>query len=296
MGDEEVRQQLAKLKYQGRDWGEDFYKPNVYSEAFLNEVLNDLRIFSELGRAEMEKSIIHAAMYYEHTKRSHLQNYRPQGFYQRKLNATLKPAQQLHKKLTELDDGGSIGVWPILDAVKELVAEGNYPRQAGRYINAMLERDGDEDRYDWRGFLSFLGFYCDVTERAMEKPVGKNAAHKSFPIETWLRNLSHAWQTHSPMPFTAGKYHQGIGYNSEAIQIMKKIMEPLDDSVTLQFIANKLTEFIRKESKKKIFDIRKIFPSTTCNEKHPTRLHKASLAISKRSPNGVIENDFKAAH
>lgn len=249
MDNDEVRKKLAELKYQGDGWGEEFYKPNVYSEEFLDEILKELKIYSDDGRAEMEGSIISAAMHYETIKKSHIISYRSVGRYARNLEATLKPTENFKHHLSNIyDDGGIAGVSPILDAVRELIAEGEYPPQAARYINALYWLEGDKNKFDWKGFVSFLDFYQSACERALEKPMSKNAAHKSKPLEQWISNLAINWKNHSPIPFIAGKYHEGIGYNSDAIHIMKKIMEPLDRSVTLQAIANKLTE-VNKISK-----------------------------------------------
>lgn len=240
----------SHLKYQGTEFDLEFYRHNVYSEPLLNTFLNELKISDDTGRKDMAESILRAAMYYELTMRSHIRSYRSKGHYERSIKATLKPAEALKKQLGKLTDTGPMGFASILHAVEDLVSEGSYPPEAGRYINALYWREGDKNKFDWKGLQSFLEFYQSACKTALKKHVPTNAAHKGYPLETWLFNLRSNWKLCSPIPFTAGRYYERVGYNSEAIHILKKIMGPLDSSVTLQAIANKLMEMNRKAAKK----------------------------------------------
>ncbi len=240
----ETERRLSELKYQGRDWDKKFYKTEVYSGELIKTYLDELKIVDSEGRKNMEESILSAAMYYETTKRSHISNYRPKGYSERTLKATIKPIENLKKQLIKLSD--SDGFTHTLWAAGTLINEGKYPPEAIRYIEAMSWPEGDKRRFDWKGFLSFLDFYKLACEQALSDGIGKNAAHKSYPLETWIHNLRSNWESYSPILLSAGKYHEGVGYNSDAIHIMKKIMEPLDDTVAIQSIANKLTELNKK--------------------------------------------------
>jgi len=246
---DEKTQKLSELKYHGSDWDKEFYKSNVYSETLIEEYLNDLKIIDSDSRKEMEDSILRAAMYYEMIKRSHISNYSSRGQAERKVKAVLKPTEKLMKQLIKLYDEGGVGKGSIIFAARDLISENKYPTRAHKYIDAMLRNGENSNMVDYEGFTAFLEFFKTACERALENGVGKNVAHKGAPIEAWISNLDHDWKTYSPIPLTAGKYHEDIGYNSEAVHIMKKIMDPLDETVTIQTIANKLIEITRKPSK-----------------------------------------------
>lgn len=247
--DDETEKKLAKLKYQGTDWDRDFYRAHVYSTEQLDGYLRALKIESNEGRASMTDSLLGAAMYYEVAKRSHITSYSPPGHYIRNLKSTPKPTEQLKTKLEKISEDGLMAVSEMTFAAGKLIDAREYPEEARRFIDAFCQRSSDGVDWDWGGFVAFLDFYKTMCERALETATFNIAAHKTFPLQTWLQNLDHSWKQYSAVPFSAGKYHEGIGYNSDAVHILKAIMEPLDDSVSLQAIANKLIEINRQTRK-----------------------------------------------
>jgi len=233
--------QLEQLKYQGRNWDKDFYKTNVYSESLINEYLDDLKIETKEGRERMENSILYAAMYYEAVKKSHIQSYAPAGEIERELRALAKPLEKLIQKLENMNVLGKTGV---IRSYREILSESEPSRGELQFANALFWGNLNGGTINPDGLINFLKNYQKATSRALEKEIGfVNAAHKSYPLETWLLNLNNCWKQYSPIPFNAGKYYKEVGgYNSEALHILKKIMEPLDNSITIQAIATKLIE------------------------------------------------------
>jgi len=237
-----IKKQLSDLKYTGRDWGREFYEEKLYSISLIDEYLGLLNIESREGRLDMKDSIVRAAMYYESIKHSHIEHYKPKGSEERKIKALIKPIENLRKQINNLYDGSLINFTPIVQSAEKIIQEDSCPEGAEKIIKSMFWTEKGGNTFQPQAILYFLDFYKQCCEEALSKGISKNCAHKGYALEMWVCNLKHSWVTYSPIPFNAGKYYEGVGYNSEAIHIMKKIMEPLDASITVQSIANKLIE------------------------------------------------------
>jgi hypothetical protein len=247
MSDLKKRKDLEALKYQGREWDKEFYKKYVYSDKLLSGYLENLKIDTEEGQEKMADSILNAAMHYESAKRSHIESYASSGQIERDIRALDKPLEKLIKKLEEMN---SLGHHDILKSYRNIASTREISNRELYFSNALFCNEPSSNKINPYGFLDFLKTYRESCNRALQKDVSKNAAHKSFPLETWLLNLNHDWALYSPIPLIAGKYHEGIGYNSDAIHILKDIMSPLDSSIAIHTIANKLIEINEKITKK----------------------------------------------
>tara|TARA_Y100001001_G_C7994311_1_gene304098 strand:- start:1000 stop:1839 length:840 start_codon:yes stop_codon:yes gene_type:complete len=82
-------------------------------------------------------------------------------------------------------------------------------------------------------YLGILESLCNVLIQELPKAT----INRDEPLNYWIFNIKTFWEKHSNIEFTVGHYYEGIGYNSEALQILYDLMQLIDKNVTMSSIA-----------------------------------------------------------
>lgn len=223
------------------DQANDFYREEVYGEGLLEQYVDLLGIQDSDHRADMKDHIVMGAMGYERTKISFVQSREPKSWYVDNLKKTKNLAEKLQEQLYKNLGGEGLVVSALLMEMGEMMKEGEYSKFAEAPLSAMMGWDGPKFSLRWESYPQLLEFYITACDRILEDDRLLTPSNRSSALLRWLNPIHYTWKQYSDIPLTQGEYFKEVGgYNSEAIHILLKIMEPLDAGVTATAIAEQL--------------------------------------------------------
>ncbi len=207
---------------------------DIYSEELLEEILHDLEISSHDGRRDMRVAILNAAMVYLQKKEEFETNYQAPKTAKRNLDAVIKPTELLISKLQSINNAGYYRISQELNKICEKKENPFYKIFVWRDFNK-LKIYSDE----LIEFLDDLSLACgQISETELV-----HSTKKDMPIIGWFEQIFSVWKKHSDVYLTRGMHKEEKEYDTKAICILEKIMQPLDPTVTRGRLGNKLQEY-----------------------------------------------------
>lgn len=225
----------------------DFYR-KLYSDDFLNEIVDRLEIYRNEDRIQMCFNIMIAADAYKDTIRFNEQKAKTSDYLSslKKLRTGLKKITKelnLEKDISDIETHYQIS---FLSSAQK-VAQEKLKTPSLYNHSALLNVFAEKKDFSVHDIFMFLEVLEEATNREIDEPSVKTPEFEN-PIENWIRELSMGWQSYSTIPFRTGKYYsKEIGYISKSMEIMCDLMKPLNDQVTNIQIGNALRAWKEKQ-------------------------------------------------
>ena len=220
----------------------------VYSAEFFEELANDLAIADPDQQYTLIQEVCYAAYLYDDLKRPFDKELYTKAYQAEQIRKFRTASKKMLEALDEFINFYGAGASRLLEEEwKKLLSHNDL--ENNRFKKALYsEHPQDLGRKYYNDFRQFIEVLHQSSENIKEEDLGEKyyLDSTSYRMKKWLGSIANAWLAHSAIPLTAGHYHEGIGYNSEALHILMKIMEPLDKSVTPQAMATALRSFVAK--------------------------------------------------
>lgn len=205
-----------------------------YSDENLKPIYERLRS-QELKYSGFKEKVISAAKVYGHMKKQRESSFTPKQTIT-KLTAFAKTQQKALEQFQELMDDfyisqGFTRCFVVNRALEKVMSQREYSEDEPPVTEEL-------SKYVMMELIAFAEGLARVN------PQNNFGMPKGFPLEDWLRQM-HSLFEDSPVEFTQGKYHQGIGYVSECIDILFELIKHVDNTVTHTNLAEKVKGFNR---------------------------------------------------
>lgn len=226
---------------------EDFKKQ--YSDDFLEECLDDLKIDDAFHRATMKDVLYKAGTSYilfDNMRKKYL----PKKEIQDRYKAINKPLKQLKEKWLELWEENIFDFSILYDGAYTEFSKNVNQYQNNKLINDFVSCYNNKFFEKFSEFLEFI-IFLDNANNALAENIRGSSIKGTHPEENWLRNVKPYWEKYSPIAFIAGAHYPApIGYNSEAVLILNKLMQQMDNTVEKKTIGNTLDRINKLDRKK----------------------------------------------
>lgn len=206
----------------------------AYPNLLLEEIFKDLKITDNQKKVVMKDAILNAASAFEMGKHNYLSWYKTSSEIKslmKDLYQSTESAANTYKKILS-------HITYRMHLMSHLIKEFDVNNQIGF---PMVQKSGDKTNVYEQPALDFLDFLAKASKSAAINPKDINpATSPSYAMDRWIDEIYKGWKDCSSIPFTAGKPYARIGYNSQAIITLRKIMLPLDRVVTKEMISTAL--------------------------------------------------------
>lgn len=222
-----------------------------YTEDFILGCLDDLQINDDVSRKEMGEAILNCGKQYI-IWRNISDGYRPERELKSKLKKIIRPTKKLKENLNDFLEDNPWDYSHIHNAAIKLRPHFNGKNKP---TEKLLDGFVDSRDHDFRDYLTALLDFVDFFEAALmlaeKEVVPSNNIKGVKAVEDWLKKIKPFWHKYSPIEFIAGThYPKPVGYNSDAVIILSKLMRQMDSEVEKTTIGNTLDR-INKEDRKK---------------------------------------------
>lgn len=216
----------------------------AYNAEFFEEIYKKFKI-NESQKEDFELSILASAETYNRLLQCN-QDIEPVYKAQNK-NLTLKKKLIAAKKAyLDFISSPEATVSELFNNLDEMYHKEMHPR----FFDFLHDRRdyGGGVMYNLGTISEFFDALINATEQSETLYNEGSPIKKNDPFPAWLSRMHRVFDKYSDLPFSQGKYYSGIGYVSETLEILYKIIAPLDPSITRQKLANKLKIYNAKKS------------------------------------------------
>lgn len=213
----------------------------AYPAKVLDNIFKELKISDVSKQITMKDAIFEAASAFEMGKHNYLTWYKTSGEIKTLMGDLHKTTANGAKVYKEILSHPTYRMHLMSHLIKEF-------RENNNTGLPFISKDGESLQvYDFAA-LQFLEFLSKSSKTAMQSSKDINpATSPSYAMDKWLKAIHKGWKDCSPVKFITGKPYAKIGYNSQAILTLVKIMRPLDPVVTKEMISTALRKVQEKD-------------------------------------------------
>ena len=212
----------------------------LYSDSFLNDLINELKIQNNEHRMQMAYHILIAAHAYKSAHSFNKHKLRQSDF----INHIKKMKTGFNKAYTELHTLTEVEEEKLWYVIQFFAAfEKKFIDSSNPFAQILMSHSLTKFHH----LTDFFQMLIEVSDDQIEKPNIHTADFES-PVREWITEIAIGWLNYSNVPFMTGQYvSKDSGYLSEAMDILMKIISPIDSDVENKEVGNALRAF-KKEN------------------------------------------------
>lgn len=208
----------------GDDLDSEKYR-EIYSKDFFDNIFKDFGLDKDDEKELLEDAILCAAMSYELSKKNYHSFYLNKTERKRNIEQLKTALDNTHDSYSRIIKDNKYSLADLMFAIQRTYKTGAFDGLDLSLISSGL-RSNKECR-NLRDFFDFLIESCDNALTHIDKT--NHRTNATDPLYNWLSNMWRAWP-HERVTYTEG--NPDYADCSKAVKIIKKILEPLDPSVT----------------------------------------------------------------